>query len=156
MSMSIPRRQEACLQFIRGGFDAQATVAWMLNEFADEPTIQRAKNPEKLLLNTITMGGTGDQKEMNQAAFSRALDVYIQEERDREASMNRQKIAGLEADVKTANDRWANTQTELNARERRISDMQQELDQLRRTTHQYELQEARNNPGAPVNSGVPA
>ena len=143
MSMSIPRRQEACLHFIRNGFDADQTIAWMRTEYVNEPSLQNATHPEKLCRNVITMGASGDQKEMNIAAFSKAFDVFLNEERDRESSMNRQKVVGLETDVKTANDRWATAQTELNARERRLAELQQKIEDLTRRNHQYALTEAK-------------
>ena len=143
MSMSIPRRQDACLHFIHNGFDADQTIAWMLTEYREEPTVLRAKHPEKLCRNIITMGGSGIEKEANIAAFNRALDVHAAQERDREAAATRQKMAELEGDLRTARDRAEVAQAEVNKRQLQIDNLRQQNDDLTRRNHQHELTAAK-------------
>ena len=145
MSMSLPRRREACLHFIRNGFDADQTIKWVLKEYADDENVQRAKYPERLARNIITMGAGGDQKEMNIAAFGQAFEIFVREERDREVTKTRSRIADLERDLKVANDRWADAQSEVNDRDRRIHDLQGKVENLTNLNHTYALAEANPN-----------
>ncbi len=79
MSIPFEHREEACYRFISSGFKLEETVAWCMKEWADNPTLQRAKFPDKLCANTITMGGNGDQKQLNTAAFGNAYRRYASE-----------------------------------------------------------------------------
>ena len=79
MSIPFEHREEACYRFISSGFKLEETTAWMLKEYADNPTITRSKYPEKLCANTVTMGGNGDQQQLNIAAFGNAYRRYASE-----------------------------------------------------------------------------
>ena len=79
MSIPFQSREEACYRFIASGFKLEETVAWMMREWKNEPTVARAKYPEALLANTVTMGGNGDQKQLNVAAFGNAYRRYASE-----------------------------------------------------------------------------
>ncbi len=87
--ISIARRTEACLFQLRNNGDTDATVKYILREFADEPAMQQAKNKEKLATNIITMGGTGLNRDANITAMRQAIDIYVEEE-------HRKVIAKLE------------------------------------------------------------
>ncbi len=126
MSISIPKRTEACLKFIREGFDADRTVAWMLKQFADEPSMERSKYPEKLARNIITMGGTGDQREMNIAAFDRALQQYMRDEREKTVYELQQQKEQLEIELRKAQDEIYVRDGDLRKLYERVDTLQQD------------------------------
>ena len=78
MGLSIARRRDACLHYIQSDFDIDATVRWVLREFRAEPAFLRSKNPERLARNIVTMGGQGDQQEMNAVGFMQALNLHVE------------------------------------------------------------------------------
>lgn len=92
MSMDIDLRIAACTRYFESGQNATETVDWMMKEFADEDTIRRAKYPRKLCLNVITMGGSGDQKQMNIYAFNAALAKFQANEVMREVAKHRSEM----------------------------------------------------------------
>lgn len=130
MSISIPKRTEACLKFIREGFDADKTVAWMLKQYEDEPSMIRAKHKDKLARNIITMGGTGDQKEMNIAAFDRALEQYIRDEREKAAYELREKVSKLEIELRDSQQEIYERDADLRRLYERVDTLQQDKVQL--------------------------
>ena len=75
MSVPYERRKQACLQQIANEFDTDKTVAWMLQKFAQDETIMRAKNPEKLCRNIVTFGGSGRERDDNGRALIEALNL---------------------------------------------------------------------------------
>ena len=79
MSIPFQYREEACYRFIASGFKLEESVAWMMQAWKDDPTITRAKYPEILCANTVTMGGNGDQKQLNVAAFGNAYRRFASE-----------------------------------------------------------------------------
>ena len=101
MSLTLPRRREACLHFIENGFDSERTVAWMLKTFADEPSFLRAKNKARLALNTITIGGQGDQQQLNMIAFQGAITEANDKLRDRREAEVRKEMIDLRNEIKT-------------------------------------------------------
>ena len=143
MSMSIPDRKESCLRFIRSGFNAPQTTAWMLTEFANEPKLQRSKNPETLCRNIITMGGSGLEKEANIAAFNSALDIHAAQERDREAAASRLKVTELESDLRTQRERTDAAQSEAARRQAEINELNRQLNTKTHEVHTYQLAEAK-------------
>ncbi len=126
MSISIPKRTEACLKFIREGFDADATVAWMLTQYADEPSMLRAKHKDKLARNIITMGGSGDQREMNIAAFDRALQQFMRDERERAVYEIQRQKETLEIELRKAQDEIFERDGDLRKLYERVDTLQQE------------------------------
>ena len=76
-SIPVEHREEACYRFISSGIKLEQTVAWMMKEYAD--TISRAKYPEKLCINTVTMGGNGKEQQLNVAASGNAYRRYASE-----------------------------------------------------------------------------
>ena len=95
MSVSMIKRTEACLRLLRSDFDIEGTIEWMLNEYADDPTIQRAANKEKLCRNMITIGGTGEQKYLNLVAFRQALIIFSRDVNRNRAAKHETRISKL-------------------------------------------------------------
>ena len=95
MSVSMIKRTEACLRLLRSDFDIEGTIEWMLNEYADDPTIQRAANKEKLCRNMITIGGTGEQKYLNLVAFRQALLIFSRDVNRNRAAKHETRISKL-------------------------------------------------------------
>ena len=135
MSLSIAKRERACLYFIRSGFDSDKTVSWALKEYAHDDSFINAKRPERLALNTITMGGSGDQREMNSIAFRHALNQHIVEQREsavsdlegelldqkREIKLLREQRAADHVTERTMNDRISALQEERNSLTRELT-----------------------------------
>ena len=96
MSISMIKRREACLRLLRSDFDIEGTIEWILNEYADEPTIQRAANKGKLCRNIITIGGTGEHKYLNLVAFQQALVIFSEDVRRNWAAAQEIRISKLE------------------------------------------------------------
>ncbi len=114
MSIPFQHREEACYLFISSGFKLEDTVEWMMREWADNPTLQRAKFPEKLCANTVTMGGNGDQQQLNIAAFGNAYRRYASETEAQMAEKSRAEIAHLEQDYRALRERFDQSQRDLN------------------------------------------
>ena len=99
--MSHDRRKRACIYQIDNGSNTDATVAWMLKEYASDDVIRRAADPEKLCRNIVTMRGSGRERDINMQAFEAALkDVR---ERDRAAErdqLNKANIKNAELNQK--------------------------------------------------------
>ena len=93
MSVNFDKRVNACTRYFDSGQDTGGTVDWMMQEFAEDETFKRAKNPRKLAENIITMGGTGRERQMNMAAYRIALDKYQHREREREMAGLRDEAA---------------------------------------------------------------
>ena len=89
MSISFDRRKRACVYQIDGGFDTDKTVAWMMREYANDETVLRAKYPEKLCRNIVTIGGSGRERDLNFAAFEAAF----REIRERNQEAARKELA---------------------------------------------------------------
>ena len=94
MSVSPTKRREACLRLLRSDIDIDGTVEWMLKEWADEPTSQRATNKGKLCRNIITIGSTGDQQYLNLVSFQQALDIYNKELHSKDVERLEKDLAG--------------------------------------------------------------
>ena len=105
MSMSIYKRAMGCLYLLKHEFDIDGTVEHLIRELADEPEMQRAKNPRKLARNIITVGGTGDQKDMNLRAFKEALRWYDEERQRTLANQHRREIDELKAQLLASEER---------------------------------------------------
>ena len=82
MTMSPDRRKRACMYHIESRLNTDKTVEWMLKEFANDEAVKRAKYPEKLCRNIITMGAQGRERFMNQQAHAAALFEIMERERD--------------------------------------------------------------------------
>ena len=93
MSMDFNKRIAACTRYFESGQDTDGTVDWMMQEFAADETLKRAKNPRKLCENIVTMGGTGRERQMNMGAYRTALDKYQDREREREMACLREEAA---------------------------------------------------------------
>ncbi len=83
------------MHLLRKDFDIDGTIEWMLNEYADDPTIQRAANKGKLCRNIITIGGTGEHKDLNLVAFQQALVIFSQDVRRNWAAAHEIRISKL-------------------------------------------------------------
>ena len=105
MSMSMIMRREACLHLLRSELDIDGTIEWMLNEYADEPIIQRTANKGKLCRNVITIGGKGEQKYLNMVAFQQALIIFTQEVHRNWAAAQETRIRQLEDQLETSHRR---------------------------------------------------
>ena len=99
MSMAFEKREAACLEFIRSGFDQEHTIQWMMSEYADDPTIQRTTNPKKLCQNIITIGGTGAHKLRNMAAFHNAFRTFTRELEQKQAATWKATYQSLEHEL---------------------------------------------------------
>ena len=141
MSISVVKRREACLRLLRSEFDLEATIAWVLKEYADDPFVLRAKNKEKLARNIVTIGGSGDQQELNMLAFQQALATFATEQRQSSlAALRAEKeslvqerdklVAALDEErgsVHAERRSRDNVQGDLNKSNERVQDLQETI-----------------------------
>ena len=115
--ITIPKRAQACYHLMTHDFDIDRTVDHIVEAFADEPAMQRANNPRKLARNIVTIGGSGDQQEMNLQAFKVALDWLDQDRRRNREIEHQREIADLNAKLERESQRAAAAETDF----RRVS-----------------------------------
>ena len=142
-TISVVKRQAACLRLLRGNFDVDGVVSWMLKEYADEPVIERAKDKEKLCRNIVTIGGTGAQQELNLVAFRGALDDYAVDMRRKAEQVLQNEIQELKADLKREQAQNIQLDKEYREATQRSQDLQERL-------HDSEKQVLQLNPPEPA------
>ena len=103
MSVPFEKRANACYQFIKSGFMTESTVAWMLKEYGEDDNFVRTKYPGKLDTNIITMGGDGDQRQLNVGAFGNAFRRFQAEVDARAAEAHRVRLESLEQQLARVN-----------------------------------------------------
>jgi DNA-binding SARP family transcriptional activator len=140
MSMAFEKREAACLEFIRSGFKTEATVQWMLKEYANETTIQRATHPDKLCRNIITMGGSGDQQQLNCVAFRSACDTHIKELSAKQEATLDAKYKALELDYERMRDRHDDAENRATKYGEEVRELQNRLNNMEREKHSLQLQ----------------
>jgi hypothetical protein len=140
MSIPFQNREEACYRFISSGFKLEDTVAWMMKEWKDDPTISRAKYPEKLCANTITMGGNGDQQQLNVAAFGNAYRRYASETEAQMTEKSRAEVTKLNSDYQALRERFDQSQRDLNESNNAIQRHLATINRLDRENTIYQLQ----------------
>ena len=127
MSISVAKRRDACLHLLRNDFDIEASVDWVMSEFADEPSMQRAKNKEKLARNIITIGGSGDQQSLNLVAFEQALAIYGEEKRRKSVSALEGENKALKEALERERDRNEELGKDYREQVNKIQDLQTKL-----------------------------
>ncbi len=131
MSLSISRRREACLKYLQNDFDTDRTIAWVLKEFANESAFQNATHKDRLARNIITMGGSGDQQQLNCVAFQQALSQHVEAILDRRNAEDRKALIDVREQNKTLNAR----NSELH---QRVDQLNGELRDLMSRAHEAE------------------
>ena len=131
MSMSVAKRREACLHLLRNDFDIDATVDWVLREFADEPSMERAKNKGKLARNIVTIGGSGDQQSLNLVAFEQALAIYGEEKRRKSVSALEGENKALKEALERERDRNEELGKDFRDQINKVSELQDKLGDAR-------------------------
>ncbi len=105
MSIPIAKRAQGCLYLLRHNFDIEDTINFVIRECADEPAMQRAQDKRKLARNIVTIGGSGDQQQLNLAAFKDALREFEEDRmRNREQEYKRE-VDALKDELREANQR---------------------------------------------------
>ena len=82
--------------------DIDATTKWVVKEYADDPSMQRATNKDRLARNIITIGGSGDQQQLNMVAFQQALAQHAEEQRRKAVNTEAAKAAEFAAQLDKA------------------------------------------------------
>ena len=113
MSMPFQYREESCYRFMSSGFNLEETVAWMMTEYWDDPTISRASNAERLCANILTMGGTGANRTLNVAAFGNAYRRFASEVDAYLMKASKAEVAKLHNDLQGLRDRFDQSQRDL-------------------------------------------
>ena len=124
MSIPFQFREEACYRFINSGFKLEETVSWMMDTYNHDTTISRAKYPDKLCANTVTMGGNGDQQQMNIAAFGNAYRRYESEAEARLSELAKAEFTKQNGDLKADNQ---NLLDKLNTAQKNLNDSQNSI-----------------------------
>ena len=113
MATTIPisKRREGCLALIRNNFDTDKAVEFVMKDCANEPAMIRAKYPERLAFNIVTIGGNGVQQQLNLIAFQQAITQHA-------ADLNRQSVNKANAEnekLRDQNERLTEQVRELEA-----------------------------------------
>ena len=118
--MSIPfhKRKAGCLYLIKNEFDIERSVYFVVRECADEPAMQRSANQRKLARNVVTIGGSGDQQQLNLQAFKEALNDF-------DAERQRNLVQDHKREVDELKDKLNETERRANAAERDYRQMAQ-------------------------------
>ena len=127
MSISITKRRDACLRFLRSDFDIDGTVAWVMREYMDDPSMERAKNKGKLARNIVTIGGSGDQQALNMVAFQQALAVLADEQRRKAVKAHTDETSALRGQNAALQERLHEIEAELRDRTDRLYDQQEKF-----------------------------
>ena len=158
-SVSFHSRVQACARSIDSEFDFDNVIAWMLQEFGDDDTIKRTKDPYKLCRNIITMGGGGREKDLNIAAFREAFTKYLASHekrlRDRLDDSEKRLRDTMDAGHRALDDeRQANREREIEYRKteldlrNQLQIKQQEVMDLERKNHTLEIKALQAAPSA--------
>ena len=150
MSVPFQDREEAAYRFITSGFKLEDTVDWMMQEFKDNPTIARSKHPKTLCANTVTMGGNGDQQQLNVAAFGNAYRRYAAESEAQLTETSRADIKRLDEEYKNLRQRLDQSQRELNDANNSVQRHLATINRLDRENTIYQLQARANPPVDPT------
>ena len=142
--MTVPtfKRKQACRWYMDSGFDAEGTIARMLDEFADDPAIARARNKEKLCRNIITMGGNGLNFEANQNAFQGALLDFVAAQRAKADAEHQAKMREITAERDSYRERAADAEARATAKTDEVIDLERKLANAERQTLTLRLQAA--------------
>ena len=101
MSIPVHKRMQGCLYLLKHQFDIESTIDYVIRECSDEPAMERAKDKRKLARNIVTIGGTGDQQQLNLVAFKDALREF---EDDRQRHLQAEFRRDLEEARRQARD----------------------------------------------------
>ena len=112
------KRKAGCLYLIKNEFDIERAVDFVVRECADEPAMQRSANQRKLARNIVTIGGSGDQQQLNLLAFKEALNDF-------DAERQRSLLQEHKREVDELKDKLNETERRANAAERDYRQMAQ-------------------------------
>lgn len=121
MSIPIYKRREGCLVLLRNDMNVEKAVEHILDSCSDETSMLRAKYPEKLARNIVTMGGSGVQQELNILAMQQAVAQYGVEQGRQEANRAKAEADTLKAQLELANEALASERNTVNV-ERKKAD----------------------------------
>ncbi len=116
----------------------------MMNAWKDDPTVVRAKYPETLCANTITMGAAGDQKQLNVVAFGNAYERFASETKAQLAEEAKAQTAEMISTIQAL-------QTQLGVRDREVSDANRAIQRHLETINRLD----RENIVYQLRAGVP-
>ena len=105
--MSIPfhKRKMGCLHLLRNEFNIEGAIDFVVRECADEPAMQRSADQRKLARNIVTIGGSGDQQQLNLQAFKEALDTFDAERQRNLFQDHKRETDDLKNQLQEANQR---------------------------------------------------
>ena len=125
MSVPFKYREAACLKFIESGFKIETTIGWMQSQYGEEDSMKRAKYPEKLCRNILTLGGGGNEQQLNIVAFKNALGEYQRQLQERHEASASVKISNLESQLQEA-------ESDKDVLQLRLADAQQQISEKER------------------------
>ena len=105
MSIPFSKRAQGCLYLLRHNFDIEETINFVIRECADEPAMQRAADKRKLARNLVTIGGSGDQQQLNLQAFKDALREFEEDRQRNREQEHKREMDALKDDLREANQR---------------------------------------------------
>ena len=111
----------------------------MMAKFQDDSTLARSKYPQLLCANSITMGGNGDQKQLNVAAFGNAYRRYAIETEAQTAERPKAEVAKLSSDYQALREQYDQSQRDLNSANNAIQGHLATINRLDRENTIYRL-----------------
>ena len=153
MSIPFQFREEACYRYISSGFKLEDTVKWMMESYNHDTTISRAKYPDKLCANTVTMGGNGDQQQLNIAAFGNAYQRFAKEKEAQLAEAARVEVSKLADQNQSLREELDQAQRALNQANNSIQGHLATINRLDRENVMYQLR-AGETPAEPEGATV--
>ena len=110
-----------------------------MNKWRGDETIIRSKHPEKLCANTITMGGAGDQQQLNVAAFGNAYRRYASEAEAVLTEASRAEVVKVANENQSLREKLDQSQRELNQANNSIQGQLATINRLDRQNVVYSL-----------------
>jgi hypothetical protein len=126
MGLSIAKRREACLRLLRNQFDIEATIKWAIKAYADDPAMERAMHKERLARNIITIGGSGDQQQLNLVAFQQALTQFAAEQMEQAERKHQKELGEVKTELNQMREQLHETESERRGLTAKVQDLQEQ------------------------------
>ena len=131
MSIPLHKRTQGCLYLLNHQFDVEATINHVLQECAAEPAMLRSQHQRELARNIVTIGGSGDQQQLNLAAFKDALREFDYDRQSNFLQEHKRELDAVRSELRDAEQR-------AYATERDYRKLSQEYRQLTERSNTHE------------------
>ena len=135
------KRRDAVLRLLRSDFDIDGTVAWVVREYAEEPTMERAKNKEKLARNLVTIGSSGDQQALNMVAFQQALALHAEDQRRKAVNVHEATTDAMKVELDRARSQIDDLEKDYRDQVNKVQNLQERLSEAEKSALRQALPE---------------